>query len=118
MAARITFGGNGQLFVGEDKTVEFEILDTRGLPVDITGWSLRLVVKSQANTVLIDKNATITGTYNVDRVTNTQRAVVTLTDDDLSIDDGVHQYSLKRTDSGSETVLVYTECIVERTTQA
>jgi hypothetical protein len=118
MAARITFGGNGQLFVGEDKTVEFEILDTRGLPVDITGWSLRLVVKSQANTILIDKNATITGTYNVDRVLNTQLAVVTLTDDDLSIDDGTHQYSLKRTDAGSETVLVYTECIVERTTQA
>jgi hypothetical protein len=118
MAALATIGGDGGIFVGEDKSLRFEVLDNNGIPVDIAGWGIRFLVQSQSHTVLIDKTATITGTYNADRVVNTQLAVVTLTDDDLTIDDGVHQHSLKRTDSGSETVLVYGNYIVQRTTQA
>lgn len=118
MAAQVTIGGSGRLFVGEDKALRFEVLDSNGVPVDVAGWTIRFVVKSQTHTVLIDKAASITGTYDANRIVNTQLAVVTLTDDDLSIDEGVHQHSLKRTDSGNETVLVYGEYLMQRTTQA
>ena len=117
MAAHVTIGGNGTLFVGEDKSLQMEVLGATGLPVDLAGWTIRLFVLSASTTILLDKTASITGVYSATRADNTQRAVVTLTDTDLSIPDGTYQHSWKRTDDGSETILAYGPCIVERTTQ-
>jgi hypothetical protein len=118
MAALVTIGGNGSLFVGEDKSVRLEVLDTDGVPVDLTGWAVRFLVLSQSGSVLIDETAAITGVYSATRSANTQRAVVTLTDTEMNIPDGTHRHSWKRTDDGSETILAYGNCVVERTTQA
>ena len=118
MAIQATMGGAGELFVGEDKTLKLELIGITGLPVDMTGWGVRCLVLSKQSEVLIDKNASITGVYNAARSDNTQRAVVTLTDSDMSIQEGVHRHSWKRTDDGSETVLAYGDCIIERATQA
>jgi hypothetical protein len=117
MAALVTMGGDGSLFVGEDKSCRLEVVDTDGVPVDMTGWAVRMFVLSQGNTVLIDETASITGVYSATRSANTQRAVVTLTDTELSIADGTHQHSWKRTDDGSETILAYGPFILQRTTQ-
>ena len=117
MAAIATIGGNGSLFVGEDKSLRLEVVDTDGIPVDLTGWAVRFFVVSQGSKVLIDKTASITGVYSATRSANTQRAVVTLTDTDMAIDAGTHQQSWKRTDDGSETILADGDYIVERTTQ-
>lgn len=117
MAALVTLGGAGSLFVGEDKTLKWELIDTTGVPVDMSGWAIRLLVLSSSGTVMINKTASITGSYSSTRSANTQRAVVTLTDTDMEIPDGTHQHSLKRTDDGSETILTYGPCIVERATQ-
>ena len=108
MARNVTIGGSGALFVGEDKHIDLEVLDDSDLPVDITGWAILLVVKrGVSGAVVLSKTASITGTYNAARASNTQRARFALTDDDLTIDGGAYLYSAKRTDSGSEAVLAY-----------
>lgn len=117
MASRVTMGGKGDLFVGEDKSCRLELVSNTGVPVDMTDWTVRLLIVSASGAILIDKTASITGSYSATRSVNTQRAVVTLTDDDLAIPDGTHQHSWKRTNAGSETVLAYGECVVERATQ-
>lgn len=117
MASHVTMGGDGTLFVGEDKTCQLEVLDADGIPVDITGWNIRLFVLSTGSQVLIDKTASVSGVYSVTPLINTQRAVVTLTDADTSIEDGTHRHSWKRTDGGSETILAYGDFVIERTTQ-
>ena len=117
MAARVTMGGSGNLFAGEDKSCELEVVNASGVPVDLTGWAIRLLVVASNGSVLIDKTASISGVYSATRASNTQRAVVTLTDTEMSIQDGVHRHSWKRTDDGSETILAYGDCIVERATQ-
>lgn len=117
MAVQATIGGQGSLFVGEDKVLHLEVVDTTSVPVDITGWAIRFLVVSSTASVVIDKVATISGVYSATRSVNTQRAVVTLTDTDLSVPDGTHRHSWKRTDDGSETMLAYGDCIIERATQ-
>ena len=117
MGARVTIGGSGSLFVGEDKTVRFEVLDTDDVPVNIASWTIAMIVHSKLGDVLLTKSATVSGTHNATRSVNTQRASVTLTDTELQIPPGTHLYSCKRTDDGSEAVLAYGDFIVERTTQ-
>lgn len=117
MGAQATMGGSGTLFVGEDKSCRLELLDSSDVPVDMTGWTVLLVVHSQKDDTLIEETASITGTYNATRSVNTQRAVVTLTDTELQVPAGTHRHSWKRTDDGSEAVLAYGEFIVEQTTQ-
>lgn len=108
MALEVTIGGDGALFVGEDKQFRFEILDTSSVPVNITGWVLLFDVRKKDNSAapaLLTKTPSITGVYNIVRATNTQRAIVTLTDDDMNLFQAkTYRYSCKRMDDGSETV--------------
>lgn len=117
MAAKVTIGGDGTLFVGTDMDLELEVTDRNGIPVDISGWGIRFVVKSPKNEQLIDQTASITGVYSSTLADNTQRALVQLTGTELDIDADVHQHSWKRTDSGSRRVIARGDFIVEATTQ-
>ncbi len=116
MARDVTIGGNGTLFVGEDKTFRHEILSD-DIPVDMTGWAVQMVVHSSKGQVLINKTATVAGVYSATQAANLQRATITLTDTEMDIPPGTHRHSLKRTDDGSETVLSYGKFIVESATQ-
>ena len=115
MATERTLGGNGQLFIGEDKTLRFELVgdgsvDPLGVPVDAHAWTIRFDVRKTdaARTFVLDKLATVVGTFNVDRALNTQRAVVQLDDTDTNkFKPRVYRYSLKRMDEGIETVLFF-----------
>lgn len=131
---------SGEFFQGEDMPIEFEILEdvvldtatpdeagnptiVSGTPVDVSAWSLVWILRSsqKAAAALLTKTSgsgiAITGTYDADRSTNTQRVIVTLDDLDTYDDTDpdavvelaprVYAYSLKRTDAGSETVLVW-----------
>ena len=96
--------------------------DTLWTPVDMSGWTVLFDVRTSdtASSALASKTASITGSYNATRTSNTQRAVVTLTDDDLAstiFSEKTYRYSLKRTDAGSETVLNYGDFKPERVTQ-
>ncbi len=120
MAASVTIGGSGALFVGEDKTLYLEVLDTSSLPVDITTWAITLDVRVKDNAAapaLFSKSATIIGVYNAVRATNTQRARVIFTDTELNtVTAKTYRHSWKRMDDGSETVLAYGPFIVEKAT--
>jgi hypothetical protein len=120
MAIEVTLGGGGDLFVGEDKRVVVEILDRAGDPVDLAGWTTALVLKARDADVgaVLSLAGTVTGTHNAVRATNTQRLTFTATDTQTAtLAAKTYRYSVKRTDDGSETILAFGPCIVERATQ-
>jgi hypothetical protein len=121
MAEEANIGGSGELFVGEDKTFELELLDdAQTAPVNMAGWAVQFIVRLKdgtADPAIFDKSATIIGVYNADRATNTQRAQVTLTDTDMgTVTAKAYRHSWKRTDAGNETVLAYGDFTVQRAT--
>lgn len=114
MATDVTLGGDGKLFVGEDKVFELELLDkkpddTSAAPVNMAGWTVLFDVRvkdSSSDPSLLSMNATVTGTFNAIRSMNAQRAVITLTDTQMNLFKArTYRYSFKRMDDGSETVL-------------
>jgi hypothetical protein len=120
MALDATIGGDGLLFVGEDKIFKLELLDASDVPVDMTGWTLLFDVRVKDKTpdpALISKTPMITGVYNAVRATNTQRAVVTVTDTDMNLLKArTYRHSWKRMDDGSETVLAWGDFVVQKAT--
>lgn len=117
MGAQVNIGGAGTLFVGEDKTVRLELLDSSDVPVDMSGWAITMLVVDRAGDTLLTESGTVSGVYSATRASNTQRAVFTLTDTEMAIAAGAHRYSIKRTDDGSETILAFGLFTVEKTTQ-
>lgn len=116
MATEVRIGGDNDLFKGEDKQLELNVVDADGAAVDITGWTIKFIVRrTDVTAVMIEKTAVITGVFAP--TNNPQRAVVTLTDTDLSIASGIYKHSWKRTDDGAETVLARGPFHVEVTTQ-
>src|SRR5215831_1118128 len=116
MANKVQVGGNGSLFVGEDKTLSLEVLDTNAAPIDMTGWTVTLQIRDP-NTVYISTTCTISGTYNVTRSVNTQRANRTLSAAETRLFQA-RRYDIawKRTDNNL-TVLAYGDFVPELTTQ-
>lgn len=119
MATDVTIGGSGTLFVGEDKIVRLELLDKADppLPVDMTGWVMVFDVRNKDNSPeppIVSKTPVISGAYSgVSRAANFQRAIVTLTDDDMNLFRGsnlptgakTYRHSWKRMTDGAETVV-------------
>jgi len=121
MATTQTMGGQGKLFVGEDKIFELELLvaeyDSSGtpvtpsassVPVDMTGWDILFDVriKDNSSTAILAKTAVLVGVYNVVRATNTQRARVAVSDTEMNLfKQRIYRQSWKRMDDGVETVL-------------
>jgi hypothetical protein len=128
MAFNQTIGGEGTLFVGEDKTLNLEVLQSgsdstssSAVPENIAGWVIRMIVRvadDASGDPILTKLATVSGSYSATRASNTQRAVVTLTDTDMdALVARIYRHSWKRTDDGSETVLAYGNFAVQRATQ-
>lgn len=111
MARKQNIGDSEDWFVGEDKTLSFEIYSSDEATIqDVTGWATSFVMRQigEADAIKITKSGSITGTYNADPDTNTQRIEITITDDDTDhLPHGDYQYALKRTTAGSETILAY-----------
>jgi hypothetical protein len=105
------------MFVGEDKTLELEILDINLAPIDATSWTVVFDVRAKDNSeaILLTYTATILGTFNVSRTLNMQRAYVTILAADVgsatfkgsNLPTGAktYRYSLARMNSGYKTVL-------------
>ena len=110
MATTVAIGGNGALFVGEDKLLRMELIDALSVPVDMAGWVILFDVRAKDTSpdpALLSKTATLSGVYNAVRATNTQRAEVVLTDTEMNLFKAkTYRYSWKRMTDGSETVLV------------
>lgn len=119
MATDVTIGGGGSIFVGEDKVLRLELAGVNPdgtvsttVAIDMTGWTMLFDVrkkdKSPDPAILAITPLTITGVFNALRSSNTQRALVPLTDDQLNLFRAkAYRWSWKRMDDGSETVLAW-----------
>jgi hypothetical protein len=120
MAEEVTLGGEGTLFVGEDKLFRLELLDPTGAPVNMSGWTMVFDVRAKdtsADPALLSKVPAVLGTFNAIRADNLQRALVVVTDDDMNLfAEKTYRYSWKRMDGGSETVLVYGDFTPQKAT--
>jgi hypothetical protein len=90
------------LFLGEDRTLQFTVTDAAGVVVNITGWTLQWKLEaSQGGTALVTKTGTVTdGPNGVCTVTLAAADTVGLTA-------GPKWHVLARTDSGNASVLSY-----------
>jgi hypothetical protein len=121
-AGHVTIGGNGALFAGEDKILALAAPTAPdGTPVPLAGASVLFEVRTTdtAATALLSKAATIAGTYATTRASNTERAIVSLTDTETATLTGgtVYRHSWKRLDAGAERMLAYGFFYPERATQ-
>jgi len=132
MAIEFNITGADSWFIGEDKILEFEILQDDGLiltnplkaPQDVAGWTLAWALKkSDAATdpALLLKTTssgiTITGVYNAVRATNTQRVSITIADTDTdALKPLTYRHSLKRMTAGAEAVLAFGSVVLLKAT--
>src|SRR5678816_1862293 len=116
------------LYVGVDMTVELTVYttDAQTACTDVTGWTTLLEIRKKdtsGGAAKLSKSGLVSGTFNAIPASNTQKVSFPLTDDDLADtifpgDDWSGRYSIKRTDSGLETVLAYGDVTITRVTQA
>lgn len=97
-------GGDGTLFVGEDKEFALTLPGT-----DMSGWNILFDVRltdKAPDPALLSKTATITGSYSSTPASNTQEAVVVVSDTEMNVfKQRNYRYSWKKMDDGTETVL-------------
>lgn len=120
MAESTQIGGDGALFVGEDKVFRLELIDKlTGLPVDMSGMVLLLDVRRTdiAGAAIISQAPIVTGIFNPVRSLNAQRAVVIVTDTQMNLfKRGTYRHSWKRMDADVETVLAWGDFVVQKAT--
>jgi len=123
MARQQNIGQSDDWFIGEDKTLAFEIYSSDEATIqNVSTWAMAFYFRRmiEADTKLFTKTTggatiTITGSYNSDPDTNTQRTNVIIDDTDTdNLQAGKYHYSLWRTDSGNETVLAYGEAVLKK----
>jgi hypothetical protein len=116
MARLQHIGASQDWFIGEDKTLAFEIYTSDEATIqDVSAFAmafyLREVLESDRKVLTCTTGAstiTVTGSHNADPDTNTQRTNVIVADTDTDhLRPGKYQYWLWRTDAGNETVLAH-----------
>lgn len=106
-------------YIGCDFELHCAIYQADGVtPQNIAAWALSWMVKRRKGDAdadaVITKTTTsgiaISGVFNSDPALNTQRAVISIADTDTGgsppLEKGNYRHELKRTDDGSETVLL------------
>lgn len=110
MSKRADITASDGYFLGEDKQLVFDVVDSAGAAQTMTGWALEWVLRRTAasTTAVLTKN-TSGGTVAISNGSGTDdRATVTITDDDtVDLVAGDYEYALRRTDSGNEQILAY-----------
>ena len=97
-------------FVGEDKTIVFDVKDTDGVSaLTMTGWALTWELKASAGGVISITKTTAAATIVLSNKYGTNdRASVTILDTDTeAIAAGSYYHHLRRTDAGYEQILAF-----------
>lgn len=113
MAVQTQIGGDGNLFVGEDKTIRLGPLylaEDPTIGVDMAGWvmvfDVRLKDTSPDPPIISISPLPVTGTFNGIQANNQQYASAVLTDTQMNLFKAkTYRWSWKRLDDGNETVL-------------
>ena len=97
------------LFRGEDKVLQYTIVDSADVAVNITGWTFTWIMRagaSYAGTALLE----LTSAGGACAITNAAGGIMTVTITDTQLDPiqpGTYYYELWRNNAGNETVLAY-----------
>lgn len=114
------------LDIGTDQAYDVTVYTSEAATTvrEITGWALSFMIKRKATdadgSALVTKTTgdgiSISGTFNADPDTNTQKATVSVADTDTDgLTPGVCHWELKRTDAGSEARIAYGPLTLNRT---
>ena len=123
MARQQNLGMSAEWFVGEDKSLPFEVYSQDEATIEnVTGWAMQWVLRrvQGGDDVKLSKTTSgggvaISGTYNADPAVNTQRVTVTVADTDTQFfQPGLYMHTLKRTDAGFATVLAYGQVFLKK----
>ena len=120
MALEADLGLDNTFCVGDDKNLDLEVLDDDDVPVDITGWTGTYDMRESdhAAAAILSISTSVTGVYNADRETNTQRLRTAFARTQTSLlQPGLYRYSIRRTTSGSSTVLRFGSHLWREATQ-
>lgn len=118
MARRQNIGTSEDWFVNEAKLLSFEIFSSDEVTMEnVAAFGMQWVLRRglEGDPIVINKTTagatiTVTGVYNADMNTNTQRVnVLVPRTDTYRLQPGKYNHALKRVDSGNETVLSYGE---------
>jgi hypothetical protein len=129
MAITLNFKASSNICVDTDFSISYrmwqgdptpaQIANNTAVPEDVTGQTFSWTMREQLDsaTPAIYKTSsdgiTITGTYNVDPLLNTQRVVVRIKDTDtydpdvspqIFLTPGIYYYALKRIDPDNESI--------------
>jgi len=116
----MNIGGNDDLFIGEDKNLDLEVLDDDDVPVNVTGWAVTFDMREKPHspTTMVSLTCSVEGTYSATRALNTQRLRAALTDDHTTkFEAGRYAYSFKLTTAGAETILAQGGITFQEATQ-
>ena len=105
----------GEWFVGEDHTLQIDVVDSAGAVKNMTGWSLTwsLTRKRGEGPTIISKT-TGASQITIGNGSGTgDRATVTVARaDTVDLAPGRYYHSLWRTDGANDTVLSYGDCVL------
>jgi hypothetical protein len=129
MAKEINYGAEEHLFLGTDKTIDYEIFKDDGIDEDLAdgspnpaktmedvstwelAWAMAKAIKGPpafTKRTSPGTGITIVGIYNISRTVNTQRVRVSLEDIDTDLlKAAVYYYGLKRMTDGAEEILTF-----------
>jgi len=119
MSIEFNIGVDKKWFLGDDKILSFTIFGSDGItPIDFSSWQIEFVARKKTKPTsdlafpiksVSNGGLNLTGTYNADPLVNTQRLIVPVSSlETTSLKAGwPYRYSIKRTDSTNEEVLVY-----------
>lgn len=111
------------LVLGDDKPIRIHVLDRNGNPVNITGFTFKLVVRAQvtdADPALLEMTGTADGgVFDPVKELNQQRLVFPVTDTQTAAlaPERTLYHSVKRIDDTVETTIMAGKFVVVRTTQ-
>lgn len=113
MARKQHFTRDDMWFAGEDKQLQFTILDENEDPVNITGWAVTFsFADGVSETPLFEKTV---GSGIALTTPGSGLLTVTVTDADTEdLDAGDYVYALHRTDASTETVLAFGDVVLQR----
>lgn len=102
------------LFIGEDRTLRFTVVDSAGAAVDITGYALEWVMRERPAAATATLTKTTDDDITLTDPTNGLCEVAVADTDTLSLSPGQYFHTLRRKDDGSETVLSFGDVVLKQ----
>ncbi len=102
------------LFIGEDRTLRFTVVDANDAAVDITGYALEWVMRERPGSDMATLTKTTGSGITITDGPNGLCEVAIADANTLALDPGTYFHTLRRTDDGSETVLSFGDVILKQ----